>query len=50
MYILENQIIISDKKQVGQLSNTPFKNGRLMHVNPKLYIKCPPWDWIIKGI
>ncbi len=29
------------KKKVGQLSNAP-KNGHLMHIDPKLYNKCPP--------
>ncbi len=40
MYILDNQIK-GDKKWVGQLSNTPLKNGHLTHVYPKLYNKCP---------
>jgi len=32
------------KKWIGQLSNTPLENGHLMHVDPKLHIKCPPHD------
>jgi hypothetical protein len=25
----------------------PPKNGHLTHINPKLYIKCPPWCNVI---
>jgi hypothetical protein len=39
MYILNNNRVIKNK-----LDNNPIlpKNGRLMHVDPKLYTKCPP--------
>jgi hypothetical protein len=33
---------VMKNKSMDNYPNTPLKNGRLTHVNPKLYTKCLP--------
>jgi hypothetical protein len=41
---LNNNKMIKNKLDIYLI---PFTNGRLMHVNPKLYTMCFPWGhWL----
>jgi hypothetical protein len=42
IYTIESNMVIRDKLD-NSLIPPPPKNGHLTHLDPKLYIKCPPW-------